>query len=171
VTTKVAPGVRGAIESHLGSAQVPRVIYGSIIGLALVVSLEDHPPKAGVMAGFLLATALAVALAELYSDFIGTETRTHARVGAARRRSIAEESGAVACGIGFPAVFFVLASAGAIETATAFTIAKWSGLGLIGLYGYFGGRLSGRSVPTSILHALAVGVIGGILIAFKALLH
>ena len=52
VTTKVAPGVRGAIESHLGSAQVPRVIYGAIIGLALVVSLEDHPPRAGVMAGF-----------------------------------------------------------------------------------------------------------------------
>jgi hypothetical protein len=65
----------------------------------------------------------------------------------------------------------VLASAGVIETGTAFTIAKWSGLGLIGLYGYFGGRLSGRSVSASILHALAVGLIGGILIAFKALLH
>ena len=65
----------------------------------------------------------------------------------------------------------MLASAGAIETDTAFTIAKWSGLGLIGLYGYFGGRLSGRSVPASILHALAVGLIGGFLIAFKALLH
>jgi hypothetical protein len=163
--------VRGAIESHLGSAQVSRVIYGSIIGLALVVSLEKHPPGAGVMVGFVLATALAVALAEIYSDIIGTETRTHARVDAARKRVIATDAGAVAFGIGFPAVFFVLASAGVIETGTAFTIAKWSGLGLIGLYGYFGGRLSGRSVSASILHALAVGLIGGILIAFKALLH
>jgi hypothetical protein len=171
VTTGAAPGVRGAIESHLGSAQVSRVIYGSIIGLALVVSLEKHPPGAGVMVGFVLATALAVALAEIYSDIIGTETRTHARVDAARKRVIATDAGAVAFGIGFPAVFFVLASAGAIETGTAFTIAKWSGLGLIGLYGYFGGRLSGRSVSASILHALAVGLIGGILIAFKALLH
>jgi VIT1/CCC1 family predicted Fe2+/Mn2+ transporter len=163
--------MRGAIESHLGSAQVSRVIYGAIIGLALVVSLEDHPPKAGVMAGFLLATAVAVALAEIYSDVIGTETRTHARVAAARKRSIATESAAVACGIAFPAVFFVLASAGVLETGTAFTLAKWSGLGLIGVYGYLGGRLSGRSVPASILHALAVGLIGGFLIAFKALLH
>jgi hypothetical protein len=103
--------MRGAIEAHLGSAQVARVIYG------------------------------------------------------------ATESAAVACGIGFPAVIFVLALAGAIELDTAFTIAKWSGLELIGLYGYFGGRLSGRSVPASILHALAVGPIGGFLIAFKALLH
>jgi hypothetical protein len=123
------------------------------------------------MAGFLLATAVAVALAEMYSDVIGTETRTHARIESARKRHIAKEAAAVACGIGFPAVFFVLASANAIEVDTAFTIAKWSGLGLIGLYGYFGGRLSGRSVPGSILHALAVGLIGGFLIAFKALLH
>ena len=163
--------MRGAIESHLGSAQVARVIYGSIIGLALVAALQDHPPAAGVMVGFLLATALAVALAEIYSEVIGTETLTQARVGSERKRYIAKEAAAVACGIGFPAVFFVLASANALELDTAFTVAKWSGLGLIGLYGYFGGRLSGRSVPASILHALAVGLIGGILIAFKALLH
>ena len=167
----VAPDVRRAIESHLRSAQVSRVIYGAIIGLALVVALQDHPPEAGAMVGFILATAVAVALAELYSDIIGTETRTRARVETARKRSIAKEAAAVACGIGLPAVFFVLASAGAIEIDTAFTIAKWTGLGLIGLYGYFGGRLSGRSVPASILHALAVGLIGGFLIAFKALLH
>ena len=148
-----------------------RVIYGAIIGLALVVALQDHPPEAGVMVGFIIATAVAVALAELYSDIIGTETRTHARVEPARKRSIAKEAAAVACGIGLPAVYFVLASAGAIEIDTAFTIAKWTGLGLIGLYGYFGGRLSGRSVPASIVHALAVGLIGGFLIAFKALLH
>jgi hypothetical protein len=163
--------MRGAIESHLESAQVSRVIYGAIIGLALVVALEDHPPAAGVMAGFILATAVAVALAEIYSDLIGTETRTHARVGSARVRSIAKESTAVACGIGFPAVFFVIASTDVMELDTAFTIAKWSGLGLIGLYGYVGGRLSGRSVAASILHALAVGLIGGFLILFKALLH
>jgi VIT1/CCC1 family predicted Fe2+/Mn2+ transporter len=163
--------MRGAIESHLGSAQVSRVIYGAIIGLALVVALEEHPPAAGVTAGFILATALAVALAEIYSEIIGTETRTHARVGSARIRGIATEAAAVACGIAVPAVFFVLASAGAIELDTAFTIAKWCGLGLIGLYGYFGGRLSGRSVPASIVHAFAVGLIGGFLIAFKALLH
>ena len=148
-----------------------RVIYGAIIGLALVVALQDHPPEAAVMAGFIIATAVAVALAELYSDIIGTETRTHARVEPARRRSIAKEAAAVAFGIGFPAVFFVLASAGVLETDTAFTLAKWSGLGLIGLYGYVGGRLSGRGVPASILHALAIGLIGGFLIAFKALLH
>jgi VIT1/CCC1 family predicted Fe2+/Mn2+ transporter len=163
--------MRGAIEAHLGSEQVSRVIYGSIIGLALVVSLENHPPKAGVAVASICATALAVSLAELYSDIVGAETRTHARPKRVRVRAFAKEASAVALGIAFPAVFFVLAAAGALEVDTAFTIAKWSGLGLIGLYGYFGARLAGRSFPSSVVHAVAVGLIGGFLIGLKALLH
>jgi hypothetical protein len=164
-------GMRAAIEGHLGSAQVSRVVYGAVIGLALVVALEDHPPEAGVMVASLCGTAIAVALAELYSDAVGTETRTHQRLGVAGLASIAKEAGAVAFGIALPAVFFVLAAAGVLELTTAFTIAKWSGLGLIGLYGYVGARLAGRNVPASVMHALAVGLIGGFLIALKALLH
>jgi hypothetical protein len=163
--------VRGAIEAHLGSEQVSRVIYGAIIGLALVVALEDHPPKPGVVVASILGTALAVSLAELYSDVVGAETRTRGRVGRSRLLRIAQEAGAAAFGIALPAVFFILAAAGAIEVATAFTIAKWSGLALIGLYGYLGARLAGRSLPASLLHALAVGLIGGFLIGLKALLH
>ena len=112
-----------------------------------------------------------MALAELYSDVIGAETRTHRRVEGAGLRRIAEAAGAVAFGIGFPAVFFILAAAGAMELATAFTAAKWSGLGLIALYGYLGAHLSGRSQAASIIYAFAVGLIGGFLIGLKALLH
>ena len=160
-----------AIEAHLGSEQVSRVIYGAIIGMALIVTLEKHPPEAGVVIASILGTALAVALAELYSDIVGAETRTHTRVARARIRKFAEAAGAVAFGIAFPAVFFLLAAAGAMEVATAFTAAKWSGLGLIAIYGFVGAQLSGRSLPASLLHALAVGLIGGFLIGLKALLH
>jgi hypothetical protein len=67
--------LRESIAAHLGSGQVARVIYGSIIGLALVVVLDAHAASAGAAVGSLLATALAVAMAELYSEIIGTETR------------------------------------------------------------------------------------------------
>jgi hypothetical protein len=163
--------VRAAIEAHLGSEQVSRVIYGAIIGLALVTALQSHPPEAGVMVATLFATALSVALAELYSDVVGTETRTHQRVDRARWRGMAVQCAAVAFGIAFPVVFFVLAAAGALELDTAFTAAKWSGLGLIVLYGFVAGRLSGRGVVGSILHALTVGLIGVVLIGVKAILH
>jgi len=41
--------VRTALEVHLGSRQVARVVLGSMMGLTSVVALEEHPPAAGVM--------------------------------------------------------------------------------------------------------------------------
>ena len=163
--------MRRAIEAHLGSPQVARVIYGAIIGMALVVSLQAHPPRAGVVAASLLATAVAVGLAELYSEVVGAETRNRRRVVRDQLGHILRDASAVGFGIAFPAVFFVLAAAGALELDTAFTIAKWSGLGLISFYGFLAGRLAGAGLWVSLLQALAVGVIGGALIAFKALIH
>ena len=163
--------VRQAVDAHLGSRQVSRVIYGAIIGLALVVSLEHHPPTAGVMIATLLGTAVAVGLAELYSEIVGTEARTHRRVKRAGVRHMLDDVGAVALGIAFPAVFFILAAAGVLEDEAAFTIAKWSGLALIGFYGFCAGRLSGASVAASLLQAVIVGTIGGVLIGIKALVH
>jgi hypothetical protein len=163
--------VRRAIESHLGSRQVARVIYGAIIGLALIVALEDHPPSPGVVVGTLLGTAVAVGLAELYSDVVGIETRTRRHAGDAEVRRIARDVAAVAFGIVFPIVFFILAAAHAIEEPAAFTIAKWSGVGLIGFYGFSASRLAGEGRLTSALRALAAGLIGAFLIGLKALLH
>jgi len=159
------------IEEHLGGEQVSRVVYGAIIGMALIVVLEHHPPTAGVTTATLVATALAVALAELYSDWIGHVLKH--RGGFQRRdlRHIAADVSAVAVGIVFPDVFFLLATLGVLELDTAFTVAKWSGLALITLYGYAAGRLSGESRARSALQALAVTAIGIALIGFKALVH
>jgi hypothetical protein len=160
-----------AIEAHLGSRQVARVIYGSIIGLALVVALQVHPPSSGVVVASLWATALAVGLAELYSEIVGTETRTRHRIAHSEVVHILDEVGAVAFGIAFPSVFFLLAALGVLDLDSAFNVAKWSGLGLIGAYGFGAARLAGASVVASLVQAFAVGAIGGVLIAVKALLH
>lgn len=164
-------GVRAAIDSHLGSEQVGRVIYGAIIGMALIVVLEDHPPPAATDIGLLLATALAVGLAELYSDIVGTETRTRHRVSREHLHRILDDVVAVAFGIAFPAIFFVFALFGWIELETAFKAAKWTGLALIGFYGFCAARLAGARVAGALLQGLAVGAIGAVLIAFKAVVH
>jgi len=49
------------------------VVYGSILGLAFVVALQDHP-RAPARGDGLLLTGLAVALAESYSEVVGVET-------------------------------------------------------------------------------------------------
>jgi hypothetical protein len=124
--------VRATLEAQLGSRQVGRVVYGSILGLTLVVALEDHPPSAPVMAAWLLLSAVTVALAEVYSDVVGIETSRRHRVDRRQLAHMVEEAGAVAFGVGLPAVYFLVATAGSVQLGTAFGLAKWSGLGLIG---------------------------------------
>jgi hypothetical protein len=160
-----------ALEAHLQSRQVSRVIYGSIIGLALVVALELHPPGNGVVVASLVATAIAVALAELYSEIVGAETRERHRVTREQVVEILDDVLAVGFGIVFPAAFFVLAAAGLFADETAFTLAKWSGVGLIGGYGYFAGRLAGASNGAALLQGVGAALIGAALIAVKALVH
>jgi hypothetical protein len=163
--------MRDAIVAHLGSRQVSRILYGSIIGLALVVALEAHPPPAGAVVVTLLATAVAVGVAELFSEVVGTETRTRARVERRQLIDILDEVGAVAIGIAFPSVFFLLAVFGTIDRDAAFTIAKWSGLGLITAYGFAAARLTGGTVLGSLRRAAVVALIAAFLIVIKALLH
>lgn len=135
------------MTDHLGPGQYSRLIYGAIIGLALTVALEHEEPDAAVMAGTLVGTGIAVGLAELYSEFLGAELRTRRRVDRARFREIATNVVAVIFGASFPAIFFALAAAGAMETGTAFEIAKWSGLPLTAFYGFCAARLRGEGWP------------------------
>jgi hypothetical protein len=159
------------VEGHLGSNEVSRVIYGTIIGLALVVALEHEHPRPAVMVATLLATATAVGLAESYSEIVGTEVRTRRRVDRARVREIRTDVGAVAFGISFPALFFLLAVAGALQVETAFDVAKWSGLALTGFYGFCAARLADAGTLAALGQATAVALIGAFLIGLKALIH
>jgi hypothetical protein len=157
------------LAAHLGSEQVSEVVYGTVIGLALVVALEAHPPAAGVTAATIVTTAIAVGLAELYSEFVGARVRRHLE--SEQSGVVASDVVAVVAGAAFPAVFFVLAAIGVLELDTAFTIAKWSGLGLIALYGFLAARLGGAPHHRALLHAAVVAAIGVFVIAVKALVH
>jgi hypothetical protein len=133
--------------------------------------IQQHPPSAAVVAGSLVITAIAVGLAELYSAYVGTETRTRRRISRRHLGEIAEDAIAVGFGVSFPAVFFVLAALGVISLDAAFRIARWSGIGLIGFYGYTAGRLAGSGRLVCVLQATAVAGIGALVIGLKALIH
>ena len=163
--------MRVSLEQHLGSRQVAKVVYGSIIGLALLVALEKHPPGPGVMAVWLVGTAVAVGLAEVYSEVVGVETSTRQPVTRPQLRHMFEDAGAVAFGVAFPAVFFLLAALGVMDEDRAFTIAKWTGVGLIGFYGFWAARFAGAAPHRAVFKGLLVALIGAGLIALKALVH
>jgi hypothetical protein len=163
--------MRASVERHLGSRQVSKVVYGSIIGLALVAAIENHPPKPAVMAVWLLGTALAVGLAEIYSEVVGHETRTRQPVTRSDWGHMIDDAAAVAFGVAFPAVFFLLCAVGLVEVDRAFWLAKWTGLGLIGFYGFWAARFAGAPAPRALLKGAGVALVGAGLIALKALVH
>ena len=163
--------VRRAVGRHLRSSDASRVIYGAIIGLALVLALERHPPGMGVTAATLIATAVAVALAELYSEILGFAVRERHHAHRADVRRLAHGAAALGAGAAFPALYFVVAATTSMDSATAFWLAKWTGLGLIAGYAFFAARASGQRPAMALLHAAAVTAIGALLIGAKALLH
>jgi hypothetical protein len=163
--------MRASLEQHLGSRQVAKVVYGSIIGLALIVALEKHPPGPGVMAIWLLGTAVAVGLAEIYSEVVGVETRERKPVTRPQLGHMLEDAIGVGVGVAFPAVFFVLSAMHLFEIDTAFSIAKWTGLGLIGFYGFWAARFAGASPHQALLKGALVALIGAGLILLKSLVH
>ena len=167
----ILPPMRASLEQHLGSRQVGKVVYGSIIGMALVVAIESHPPKPGVMAVWLFGTALAVGLAEVYSEVVGTETSTRQPVTRRQLVHMAEDAAAVGFGVAFPAAFFLLSALGLFDVERAFSIAKWTGLGLIGFYGFWAARFAGAATHRALVKGALVALVGAGLIALKALVH
>jgi hypothetical protein len=163
--------MRASLEQHLGSAQVSKVVYGSIIGLAFVVAIERHPPGPGVMTVWLLGTAVAVGAAEVFSEVVGTETSTRQPVTRRQLGHMVEHASAVGFGVAFPAVFFALSAVGLFEVDTAFSIAKWTGLGLIGFYGFWAARFAGATTQRALFKGALIALIGAGLIALKAFVH
>jgi hypothetical protein len=162
---------RDRILSHLGSREVAHVIYGATVGLALVLALEDHPPSAWHSAGLVVATALAIGLADLYAEAVSAEARTRRSLGRGQIAELAEEASWVVFGAGFPAVLLVVAAIGLLSVHHAFTLSKWIGLTLICGYGYLAGRMAGAKFWPALWHALVIGLIGIALIGAKSALH
>lgn len=171
VSPPSASSWRARVRSHLRSGQVSRVVYGSIIGLALVLTLEAKPSSPGQAAATLVATALAVGLAELYSEVLGRRMSNAVSGDAEPMRLIVEDTAAVMFGVAFPALFFVAAVVGLVEPDTAYALAKWTGLGLVAGYGYIASRLGGSTHAHAALRGAGVALIAALLILFKALVH
>ena len=113
--------------------------------LAVLLTMQDHPPGPWVSAITVAGTVLIVLAAELYAELLGEEidlgritTRTERR---ARLRRLAP----ITLSAEAPVVVLVLAGLGLLEEDTAFNIAIWVTVCLITAEGYLARRLAGRT--------------------------
>ena len=159
------------MHSERTAERAARAVYGTIIALAVVATLEGSSAPAGEVIAAVVGAVIAAQLAELYAQYLASviRERSHARTGELRRAAVDSALGTLAAFV--TVVPFVLAAAGAIDLDTAFNVAFWAGLGLLGAYTLLANRLAGLSGLRNAVACTAVLAIGLALIALKALVH
>ena len=154
--------------SHSEGHYVARSVYGTILVLALLLALQEHPPEPLRAAILVAGTLLAVLGAETYADLLGMEIDLGRPVTGEERRRKMRELGVVTAAAEGPVAVFLLAALGVIDDDVAFRLAVWLTIGVLFLAGFFARWLAGRSVLSSLFSA---GVIGGIGVALAVLKH
>jgi hypothetical protein len=148
-----------------------RAVYGSIIALAVIILLDQAGAPGGEVIAAVIGSVAAASLAELYAEYIGFTIRDRHHPS---RKQLGEEIADVAAGslaAMAALVPFVIAVLGPIELDTAYDIAPWLGLGVIGAYTMLANRLAGLPAVTSALVTLVALAVGFSLIAIKTFTH
>jgi len=146
-----------------------RAIYVLIAILAVSVALEDTNTSARHAFVGVAGTAIALTLAELFAGRVGISIREHRRPSPSESNT---ELHAALTGLAVGAVptfFLFLAWVGAMELHRAFTVAQWTGFGVIGTYTYLAARASGNGQARSLVGGLGMLLIGGALIFLNSL--
>jgi hypothetical protein len=155
----------------LSADHATHAVYGSMIVLAIITSLDAASATARECVVAIVGLAVAVGLSQLFSDLIGGTYRAGRMLEGSELAHIAAN---VAFGFGaalVPAVFFVLALAGTISLHHALTIAEWTGIGVIWIYVFAAARAAGLTLVRSVAWALALTVCGIGLVELKLLAH
>lgn len=148
-----------------------RSIYGSILVLALLLALENHPPPPLQAAGVVAGTVLAVLAAEAYAENLGAELALGRRGTREERRARFRELAAMTVAAEAPVAVLLLAAIGVLDQETAFRLARWSTLSLLLLGGYLARRLAGTSRLSAAWAGLLTFGVGVLISVLKAWLH
>jgi hypothetical protein len=158
-------------RERLNKHQIAKVIYGSILTLVVILTLEEGAAE-GIKNGIMmLLTTFAIMLAELYSDVIGSMIESKRSLTQAEWQDYVLNSAAVIVATLLPALWFFLNGLGFISHEASFRLAKWSVILLLGLYGYIASYLAGRSRWWNIVGAVTSILIGLIIVSVKFVLE
>lgn len=148
-----------------------RAVYGAIVALAVIVYLEAAASEADEVIAAVIGSVVAATMAEQYAEYIAHVIRERRHL---ERAEILQQVGDGAAGMLASLVTlvpFLLVEVDVIELPTAYDIAPWLGLGVIGGYALLANREAGLSGARNIVItgiALAVGVT---LIVIKSVTH
>jgi hypothetical protein len=148
-----------------------RAVYGSIIALAVIVVLEEAGADAGEVLAAVIGSVVGAMLAEGYAEYIAAVIRERRHPGRTEVLDTAADVGVGTLAALVALVPFVLAALSVIELDTAYEIAPWLGLGVIGGYALFANRAAGLSRAQTVVFTAIALALGLALIAIKTVSH
>jgi len=152
----------------LDGHRVSKIVYGTIIILVVILAMEDHPPSPAGTVVTLLFSGLGVALAELYSDFIGTKINKKSALSWEERKQITRNVSAVMIGALLPLPLVILAWMGFLDLKLAILLDKWLLVMVLLFYGFVAAKLSGYNNVLSLVSAFAVCTTGVLVVLVKS---
>lgn len=150
---------------------ISRSMYGIIISMALLLTMEQYTTDPWKIAIGLVTTLLSVSIAEAYTESIGTHIDKQRPLYEEERHHIIQESLYVFSGSTLPVLSFVFAGVGILDLPNAFLIAKTSAVVILFEYGYLYGRRSGRTRLSSLKVGGLNVVLVLLIILFKEFIH
>ncbi len=158
--------MRGWLREHLfpGAGEV---IYGSIGALTLVIVMDFEEARGGATVLSLVAALVAVGFAEAYSEFLEEMLQNRRPLRRRERLAILEGVGLHLLPCLAPIAFFLLAWLRVLALETAFGLAEWTGVAVIGLFAFGAYRAAGASVGRSLLAGGALTGVGLLLVVIK----
>lgn len=158
------------LRHHLTERHAGNVVYGSIVVFALVLVLSHEHASAATAIVSIIGAVFVVAIAEAYAEYLQEMIALHRplrwREGRQILAGIAVHGVAALAPIGF----FVLAALDWMELGTAYTVAKWFGVAILGLYAFGAYRTAGVPFGRSLIAGGAMTTIGLLLVALKSLI-
>jgi hypothetical protein len=148
-----------------------RAVYGTIVALAVIVVLDDGQTEADELIVAVLGATIAASLAETYADYLATVIRQRRHMSFAEVRRAATDSALGTLAALLTLVPFLVVELGWIETQTAFDLATWIGLALIGGYSLFANRVAGLPWRRAAITTASMLAVGLVLIAIKSFTH
>lgn len=144
-----------------------KVVYGSIVALTLIIVLDFDDAKAGAAVLSLLAALVAVGCAEAYAEFLEEMLQRRRVLQGRERLTIVEGIALHLLPALAPIAFFLLATVRAVKLETAYGLAEWTGVAVLGLFAFGAYRAAGASVGHSLLAGAGLTAVGLALVVVK----
>ena len=158
-------------DERFSKHSVSKAIYGSISVLAVLLVMEEHPPAAWRAAVTLFGSALAIALAEAYSETVAEMISRRARLTGAELGAVWRSARPILLAANLPTLFLLLSAAGLYSVPSALLIAEYAVYAALFVYGAWSGRLLHGTWWRSLLGGLFTLAVGALIGLIKYFFH